>query len=174
MAACSVSRYVCVNNPYWQSSGIIFLYKYYIVISDTLMAFGCVFLVPRCNIIRASWETKNERLSYRKKYIVEFVSGTSLFWLRTLLLMLFLVVFFVYFTFTLKKIFFAPENGGGLTSSPPSAYSPVFFINFSFIVKKYKRLKKIISIYLSLFSHWVLHAYINKSSSTGIPGNKRI
>ena len=55
--------------------------------------------------------------------------------------------------FYVEKIFFAPENGGGLTSSPPSAYSPVLFINFSFIVKKYKRLKKIISIYLSLLSH---------------------
>ena len=30
----------CINNPHWQSSGIIiFLCKYYIVISDTLVGF---------------------------------------------------------------------------------------------------------------------------------------
>ena len=33
-----VDTYVFINNPHWQSSGIlIFLYKYYIAISDTMV-----------------------------------------------------------------------------------------------------------------------------------------
>ena len=32
-----VYRYTFINNPHWQSSGIIFFCKYYIVISDTLV-----------------------------------------------------------------------------------------------------------------------------------------
>ena len=33
-----LDTHVCINNPHWQSSGIIiFLCKYYIVISDTLV-----------------------------------------------------------------------------------------------------------------------------------------
>ena len=85
----------CINNPHWQSSGIItFLYKYYIVISDAMV--GCfLFFVAGCNIIRASWETKKElRLSYRKNYIREFVWGTQLFWLHALLFMSLSVAFF--------------------------------------------------------------------------------
>ena len=77
---------VCIINPYWQSNGIIIsLCKYYIVISDTVMALGCVFLVASCNIFRASWETKKEQLSYRKRYIEEFKWVSSLFWLHGLL-----------------------------------------------------------------------------------------
>ena len=34
------------------------------------------FLVAHCNIIRASWETKKERLSPKKKYIEKFLSMT--------------------------------------------------------------------------------------------------
>ena len=40
---------------------------------------GCVLFVARCNTIRASWETKKERLTYRKMYTEEFVWGISLF-----------------------------------------------------------------------------------------------
>ena len=90
---------VSINNPHWQSSGImIFLCKYYIVISDTpVVSFflGCALIVAGCNIIRASWETKMERLSYRKKYIEEFVRWTSHFWLHALLSMSVFVAFFV-------------------------------------------------------------------------------
>ena len=39
--------YVCINNPYWQSSGIIFLYKHNIITSDTLLLGGAPF-VARC------------------------------------------------------------------------------------------------------------------------------
>ena len=40
---------------------------------------GCALRLVCCNIIRTSWETKKERLGYRKKYIEEFVWGTSFF-----------------------------------------------------------------------------------------------
>ena len=45
---------------------------------------GCALLLAHCSIIRASWETKKERLGHRKKYIKEFVRGTLLFWLYAL------------------------------------------------------------------------------------------
>ena len=59
-----------INNPHWQSSGIlIFLCKYYIVVSDTLVGIflRCALFVARCNTIRTLWENQKERLSYRKK-----------------------------------------------------------------------------------------------------------
>ena len=34
---------------------------------------GCVFFIARCNIIRASRETKTESLCYKKNYTEEFV-----------------------------------------------------------------------------------------------------
>ena len=94
-----LDTHACINNPHWEVSGIIiFLRKYYIVISDALggFSFGCVLFVARCNIIRALSETKKEqRFSYRENYIEEFVWGTStLFWLPVLLFMSF-VAFFV-------------------------------------------------------------------------------
>ena len=62
-----LDTHVCINNPHWQSSEIIvFLCKYYIVISNTLIGWRVLF-VPRSNIIIASWETKTEGLTYRKK-----------------------------------------------------------------------------------------------------------
>ena len=58
---------------------------------------GCSHFVSRCNIIGMLWETKKEqRLSYRKSYIEEFVWRVSLFWLHALLSMKFFVTFFVY------------------------------------------------------------------------------
>ena len=50
---------------------------------------GYALFVARCNTIRTSWETKKERLSYRKKCIEEFERGISLFWLHALLSMSF-------------------------------------------------------------------------------------
>ena len=36
----SLDTYVCISDPYWQSTGIIIiLWKYYVVISDTLIGF---------------------------------------------------------------------------------------------------------------------------------------
>ena len=71
-----IFRHKCLRiNPYWQSSGIIiFLCKYYIVMSDTLLgSCMCFSIFALCNSIRTSWETENERLSYRKNYIEEFL-----------------------------------------------------------------------------------------------------
>ena len=56
---------------------------------------GCAFLLLAV-IIRTSWETKKERMSYRKKYIEEFVWGTLLFWLCTLLSMSFCCFLCIY------------------------------------------------------------------------------
>ena len=79
--------HVCINNAYWQSDeNITILCIYLIVISDTQICSWMCFLLAHCIIIRASWETKKQRLSYRKKYIEEFVWETSLFWLHTLVI----------------------------------------------------------------------------------------
>ena len=79
--------HVCISNAYWQSDkNITILCIYLIVISDTQICSWMCFLLAHCIIIRASWETKKKRLSYRKKYIEEFVWETSLFWLHTLVI----------------------------------------------------------------------------------------
>ena len=57
----------------------------------------CALFLARCNIICTPRETKKEVLGYRKKYIEEFVRGTSLFWLDTApYSMWFSVAFFVF------------------------------------------------------------------------------
>ena len=95
-----IDPHICINNPHWQSSGIIiFLWKYDAVISNTLVgSFLDVrfLLLAVILIIRASWKTKNERLSNRKNFTAEFVWGTCLFWLHILLSMSFFVAFFTY------------------------------------------------------------------------------
>ena len=48
---------------------------------------GYALFVACFNTIRTSWETRKERLSYRKKCIEESVWGISLFWLHALLSM---------------------------------------------------------------------------------------
>ena len=74
----------CINNPHWQSGGIkIFLYKFFIVISDKLV---CTFLDVLFLLLAVS----------EKKYIEEFVWVTSLFWMHTLLSMSLFIAFFVY------------------------------------------------------------------------------
>ena len=99
-------RHACINNPYLQNSGIIVICANMIKLFQIHWeALGCVFLVARCNISRTSWEPKKKRLSYRKMYIEEFKWGKSLFWLHTLPLMSYFVVFFVYSEFTQKKRF---------------------------------------------------------------------
>ena len=54
-----------------------------------LMCSWSALFVAYCNIVIASWETGKERLSYRKRYIEEFVWGIPLFWLHALLFMSF-------------------------------------------------------------------------------------
>ena len=124
-----LDTHVCIKNPYWQSSRIIKFFCKYIVISDTLIiALGCVFLVGRCNIIRASWNSRKKRLSYRKT----FVWGTSFFaCTHSFLCHVFFIAFFVYsllFVYSdFRKKNFVPKNGGGKGVDPapsPSVYSP--------------------------------------------------
>ena len=53
--------HVCINNPYWEISGImILLFKYSSDISHALVGsfMNVLFFVAGFNIIRASWETK--------------------------------------------------------------------------------------------------------------------
>ena len=58
-----LDMYACINNPFWQSSGIIIIIgKFYIVISGKLIGSWMCFFVSRCNIIRASWESKKKKL----------------------------------------------------------------------------------------------------------------
>ena len=64
-----------ILTKWWNNNIFVQILNSYLKYPDRL----CVFLVVRCNIIRASWETKKERLNYRKKYIEEFVWGTSPF-----------------------------------------------------------------------------------------------
>ena len=69
-----LDSHVCINNPYRQSSGIIiFLRRYYVVISHTLigskMSFSCRLLQYYQSFIRNS----EEKLELQKKYIEEFV-----------------------------------------------------------------------------------------------------
>ena len=76
-----LGTYVCINNTFWQSSEIIIffvkiLYSYFRYTGRLFL--GCAPFVAHCNIIRALWETKKE-LSYRKKYMEEFVRVTSHF-----------------------------------------------------------------------------------------------
>ena len=91
--------YVFINNLHWQNSGILlFLRKYYIDISDTLVgSFLDVFFLLLAVIIsefREKPRKKNWR--YRKKYIEKVLWGISLFWLHALLPMSFFFAFFVY------------------------------------------------------------------------------
>ena len=56
---------------------------------------GCAFFNAHLSIIRTSWETKKESLSYRKS-TWKNLWGTSLFWQYALLSMSFFVFVFVY------------------------------------------------------------------------------
>ena len=73
--------YVYINNPHWQSSGnIIFLCKYYSYFRYTgRMFLGCALFVARCNVIRASCETKKEGLSFKENIQRNLREGHKLF-----------------------------------------------------------------------------------------------
>ena len=93
---------VFINSPHWQSSGIlIFLCKYYIVISDTLVYSFLDALFLLLAVILSELHEKPRRKDWvtEKKYIEEFVWGISLFLLHALFSMSFclFVAFFVYF-----------------------------------------------------------------------------
>ena len=82
------------------------LYSYLkLVIADTLVgSFLDVLFLLLAVILsefhekpkKETWEGKKKKIELQKRYIEEFVWGTSLFWLYALLSMTFLVTFFVY------------------------------------------------------------------------------
>ena len=86
-----------INNPYWQSSGIIiFLCKYDIVISDILAGYFLDVLFFLLTVISGLHEKPRWKdWATEKKYIEESVWVTSLFWLHALLSMSFSVASFV-------------------------------------------------------------------------------
>ena len=69
-------------NPHWQNGGIIiFLCKYYIIISDTLVDtfLDVLFLLLAVGLSGLYEKPRKKRLSYRKKCKEEFVWVTSIF-----------------------------------------------------------------------------------------------
>ena len=93
-----IDTHVCINNPHWLTSGItIFLCKYEVVISDTLVvSFLDVLFLLVAVILSEFMRNQKERLSYRKKSIEKSVWRTSRFRLHALLSVSFFVTFFVY------------------------------------------------------------------------------
>ena len=78
----SIFRQTCINNPHWQSSEIeVFLCKYYIVISDTMVGsfLDVLFLLLAVKLAELSWENKKERMSYEKKYKENLCEGHQIF-----------------------------------------------------------------------------------------------
>ena len=88
------------HNPHWH----IFVQIFYSYFRYTVRhSLGCTLFVASCNIIRATWETKKEqRLSYRKKKIEEFVWELPLFWLQAFFSMSLFIAFFIW-TLPLSK-----------------------------------------------------------------------
>ena len=86
------------NNPNWQKRrNITFLWKYYIVISDTMVgSFLDIFFLLLPVILSEFYVKPNRKIELQKKYKAEFVWGSSLFWLHALLSMSFFVAFFIY------------------------------------------------------------------------------
>ena len=69
-----LDTHVYINNPYWQSRGImIFLKRYYIVISDALICSQTCFSCCLLQYYQSLIIYKKERLSYRRKYIDQFM-----------------------------------------------------------------------------------------------------
>ena len=69
-----LDKYVFVNNPHWQNSGIIiFLCKYYIVISDVLVGFflDVLFLVLLLAVILSELHEKPKR---NKDWVTEKIT----------------------------------------------------------------------------------------------------
>ena len=129
--------HVCINNPCWQSSGIIIKLQIlcsYLIYTDRLLdvfflLLAVILLELHENPRRKDWVTE-------KKYTEEFVWRTSLFWLHTFLLMSFSVAFFiyslpfVYSDFMQKKEFCSKKIMGGTWLAPPcspNVYNPVLF-----------------------------------------------
>ena len=78
-----IFRHLCIykqptSTKWWNFNIFVqILYSYFTYTGRLFL--GCALFVARCNTIRTSWETKKERLSYRKKYIEVFVWGYHFF-----------------------------------------------------------------------------------------------
>ena len=89
--------HMCINNPHWQSSGIIiFLCKYYIVISDTLVgSFLNVLFLLLAVISELHEKPKGIKIELQKK-VQRKICVRDITFLTARLPMLFFVAFFVY------------------------------------------------------------------------------
>ena len=109
-----LDTYLCVNNTYWQSNGIIiFLCKYYIFISETLigywMYFSCCSLYVNLSekLRRKDWVTEKSALK-------NLFERHSAFGCRSSLLCYFSCVFGCFLSYSTPTLcinfFFASEN----------------------------------------------------------------
>ena len=90
---------VRINKPHWQSSGIILLCKYHIVISDTLVGFSLDVLFLLLSVILSELYEKtrtNKDCVTEKSTKKNLCERHHFFWLHTLPTMSFFVAFFVY------------------------------------------------------------------------------
>ena len=86
-----IFRHTCINNSYWQRSGIIR------VLDVIFLLLAVIWSELHENPRRKGSVTKEvHRKKVQKKYIEQFVWEASLFWLHTLFLVSFFVAFFVY------------------------------------------------------------------------------
>ena len=95
----------CINNSHWQSGGIIiFLCKYFIIISDILVGTFLYVLFLLLAVILSGLLEKPRRNKdwVTEKSTLKNVWRTSLFWLHVLLSMSLFIAFFVY-SFPLSK-----------------------------------------------------------------------
>ena len=91
----------CINNTHWQSGEIkIFLCKYYIALSDTLVGSFLDVLFLLLAVILSRFLEKPRRnkdwVTEKSTYIEELVWGRSFFLLHALLSMSLFVAFFVF------------------------------------------------------------------------------
>ena len=90
---------VRINKPHWQSSGIILLCKYHIVISDTLVGFSLDVLFLLLSVILSELYEKtrtNKDCVTEKSTKKNLCERHHFFWLQTLTSMSFFVAFLVY------------------------------------------------------------------------------
>ena len=92
-----IDTHACINNPHWQSSGIIILLcKYDIVISDTLVGSFLDALFLFFAVILSELHEKPRRRVTEKSSKKNLCEGHHVFWVRALLTMSSFVAFFVY------------------------------------------------------------------------------
>ena len=107
-----------INNPYWQSSGIIIiLCKYDTVTSDTLTDSWMYFSDCSLWYYQSFMGIPEEKIGLQRKVMENLCEGHQFFWLHALLLISFLLIFSSNPSFSSTPILrwrknFALENGG--------------------------------------------------------------